>query len=77
MVTLNRPSPGKRPGHGSHAHEWDQRETSGISRGDRVSHPAFGQGVVSRFMGEDKVEVLFRDAGRKLLHLEYTTLEKV
>jgi len=28
-------------------------------------------------MDKEKVEVLFRDVGRKLLHLEYTTLEKV
>jgi len=50
---------------------------AGLRLGDRVRHPAFGPGVVSRFRGEDKVEVLFRNAGRKLLHLEYTTLEKI
>jgi len=49
----------------------------GLRLGDRVKHPAFGPGVISRFRGEDKVEVLFRNAGRKLLHLEYTTLEKM
>jgi len=54
-----------------------QEESSGLSRGSRVRHPAFGPGVVSRLVGKDKVEVLFRNAGRKLLHLEYTTLEKV
>ncbi|MCP4665569.1 MAG: ATP-dependent helicase [Deltaproteobacteria bacterium] len=77
MGTPKRSSPGKWSHYDSDMSEWDQGQTSGISRGDRVSHPAFGQGVVSRFMGEDKVEVLFRDAGRRLLHLEYTTLEKV
>ncbi|MFO7783083.1 MAG: ATP-dependent helicase [Thermodesulfobacteriota bacterium] len=51
-------------------------KAEGLRLGDRVRHPAFGPGVVSRFRGEDKVEVLFRNAGRKLLHLEYTTLEK-
>jgi len=51
-------------------------KAEGLRVGDRVKHPAFGAGVVSRFRGEDKVEVLFRNAGRKLLHLEYTTLEK-
>ncbi len=51
-------------------------KAEGLRLGDRVTHPAFGPGVVSRFRGEDKVEVLFRNAGRKLLHLEYTTLEK-
>ena len=49
----------------------------GFAPGDRVRHPAFGAGVVSRVIGEEKIEVLFRDAGRKLLHLGYTTLEKV
>ena len=46
-------------------------------QGDRVKHPAFGMGVVSRFVDSDKVEVFFQNVGRKLLHLEYTTLEKV
>jgi DNA helicase-2/ATP-dependent DNA helicase PcrA len=49
----------------------------GLSQGDRVRHPAFGAGVVSRFLGKDKVEILFRNFGRKLLHLEHTRLEKV
>ena len=48
-----------------------------FSAGDRVRHPAFGAGVVSRVMGDEKIEVLFRNAGRKLLHLGYTTLEKL
>jgi len=52
-------------------------DQAGFSRGDRVSHPAFGSGVISKFVGGDKVEVLFREAGRKLLHLEYTTLDKI
>jgi len=42
-----------------------------------VSHPAFGHGVVSKFLDKEKVEVLFRDVGRKVLHLGYTTLERV
>jgi len=50
--------------------------TSGLRSGDRVNHPAFGPGVISKFVDQEKVEVLFRDAGRKLLHLGYTTLEK-
>jgi DNA helicase-2/ATP-dependent DNA helicase PcrA len=49
----------------------------GLRPGDRVRHPAFGQGVISKLAGEDKVEVLFRDFGRKQLHLGYTTLEKI
>jgi DNA helicase-2/ATP-dependent DNA helicase PcrA len=58
-------------------YQQDQRESSGLSQGDRVRHPAFGPGVVSKLVADDKVEVLFRNAGRKLLHLEYTTLEKI
>lgn len=54
-----------------------QRKTYGFSAGDKVNHPAFGPGVVSKFIADDKVEVLFRNVGRKLLHLEHTTLEKV
>jgi DNA helicase-2/ATP-dependent DNA helicase PcrA len=49
----------------------------GFSQGDRVNHPAFGPGVVSKLVKGDKVEVLFRNFGRKLLHMAYTTLEKV
>jgi len=46
-------------------------------QGDRVRHPAFGPGVVSKFVSDDKVEVLFKTAGKKLLHMSYTTLEKI
>lgn len=49
----------------------------GLRPGDKVNHPAFGRGVISKFMDEEKVEVLFRDWGRKLLHLGHTTLEKL
>lgn len=55
----------------------DQSATVEFVRGDRVKHPAFGAGVVSKFSADDKIEVVFRDAGRKLLHLKYTHLEKV
>lgn len=55
----------------------NEMASSGLSQGDRVNHPAFGPGVVSKRIADDKVEVLFRNAGRKLLHLEYTTLEKI
>ena len=50
---------------------------AGLRSGDRVRHPAFGQGVVARLVGEEKVEVFFKDVGRKLLHLGYTALEKM
>jgi len=58
-------------------HQHDEEHPSELRPGDRVSHPAFGQGVISKFMDDEKVEVLFRDWGRKLLHLGYTTLEKM
>ena len=48
-----------------------------FSQGQKVRHPAFGTGVVSRFVAGNKVEVFFKKVGRKLLHLEYTTLEKM
>ena len=53
------------------------KHPSGLLPGDRVRHPAFGQGVVSKFKDNEKVEVLFRDVGRKMLHLGYTSLEKI
>ncbi|MGE5839241.1 MAG: 3'-5' exonuclease, partial [Deltaproteobacteria bacterium] len=48
-----------------------------LKSGDRVKHPAFGHGVISKLVDKEKVEVLFRDVGRKLLHLGYTSLEKI
>jgi hypothetical protein len=41
-----------------------------------VVHPAFGSGVIARLAGTDKVEVLFKKVGRKLLHLKATNLTK-
>jgi len=49
----------------------------GLRAGDRVKHPAFGHGVISKRVDQEKVEVLFRDFGRKMLHLGYTSLEKI
>jgi len=57
--------------------EVKQSGSTGFSTGDRVRHPAFGPGVVSKFLDDDKVEVLFKNFGRKLLHMEYTSLEKI
>jgi DNA helicase-2/ATP-dependent DNA helicase PcrA len=48
-----------------------------LAPGDRVKHPAFGSGVISKFVEEDKVEVFFRSFGPKLLHLHHTTLRKI
>jgi hypothetical protein len=57
--------------------EQPQEPPAGLRAGDRVNHPAFGHGVISKFVDKEKVEVLFRDFGRKLLHLGYTSLEKI
>jgi DNA helicase-2/ATP-dependent DNA helicase PcrA len=67
----------RRPVRYARIHQKDDDHLSELRPGDRVSHPAFGQGVISKFMDDEKVEVLFRDWGRKLLHLGYTTLEKM
>lgn len=72
---FSRPASGRNPLRSMAGFE-GRGKAEGLRLGDRVTHPAFGPGVISRFRGENKVEVLFRNAGRKLLHLEYTTLEK-
>lgn len=61
---------------GSDAFRRNQMESSELNPGDKVKHPAFGPGVISKVIADNKVEVFFRNVGRKLLHLEYTTLEK-
>ena len=48
-----------------------------LAQGDMVRHPAFGNGIVSKRVDDNKVEILFKNAGKKLLHLEYTTLDKI
>ncbi len=50
---------------------------NGLRPGDRVKHPAFGKGVIAKFVDTNKVEVLFSDVGRKLLHLAHTTLTRI
>jgi DNA helicase-2/ATP-dependent DNA helicase PcrA len=54
---------------------WSSSEHA-FKTGDKVVHPAFGAGVISRLAGSDKVEVLFKKVGRKLLHLKATSLTK-
>lgn len=48
-----------------------------LRKGDKVRHAAFGVGIVSRAPVDDKVEVLFAQYGKKLLHLKHTKLERV
>ena len=76
MLSETRPAPGWPVKH-ARVHSDQEDQPSELRPGDRVSHPAFGQGVISKFMDDEKVEVLFRDWGRKLLHLGYTTLVKM
>jgi DNA helicase-2/ATP-dependent DNA helicase PcrA len=54
----------------------EANHSQGLRPGDRVRHPAFGDGVVSKLLEGEKVEVLFRNGGRRVLHLGYTTLER-
>lgn len=61
----------------THPMDPPEGDSSRLKPGDRVNHPAFGVGVIARFQGTDKVEVIFRDRGIKLLHLGYTSLEKI
>ena len=66
-----------RGGHKGFDFKHEKKDSTPYSQGDRVIHPAFGKGVVSKMVHDDKVEVFFENGGRKLLHLEYTTLDKV
>jgi len=61
------------------ARPWDSTvgDLLRLKPGDRVNHPAFGVGVIAKFLGEDRVEVIFKSKGAKLLHLGYTSLEKI
>ncbi len=57
-------------------HHPDKPGQTEFSQGDKVMHPAFGAGVVSKLIANDKLEVIFSKTGKKLLHLGYTTLNK-
>ncbi|MEK7705636.1 MAG: hypothetical protein AAB426_11805 [Myxococcota bacterium] len=39
-----------------------------LDAGALVRHPTFGVGIVSRVLSDDKVQVIFRDAARVLVH---------
>jgi len=45
--------------------------------GSKVSHPAFGEGVVREHVGEDKIVVEFRGRGMKKISLKYGILKHV
>ena len=59
--------------------ETRQSASQPFSQGDRVKHPGFWNGSgQSKFMeGTTKLRYFSRPAGRKLLHMSYTTLEKI
>lgn len=52
-------------------------EAGDFRPGEKVKHPAFGVGIVSKAPKDDKLEVLFARYGKKLLHLKYSNLEKI
>jgi DNA helicase-2/ATP-dependent DNA helicase PcrA len=52
-----------------------KEDDEGFSKGTRVFHPLFGNGVVEEPPRERKVRVLFKRFGSKVLHLDYAKLE--
>ena len=52
----------------------------GISLGQRVAHPKFGEGVVLMYEGQGdhaRVQVNFEDSGSKWLVLAYAKLQPI
>lgn len=39
-----------------------------FTKGDVIEHPTFGQGIVERLIDNNKIEVLFKDEYKTLLH---------
>ncbi|MFI4955011.1 MAG: DNA helicase II [Gammaproteobacteria bacterium] len=61
-------------------HHVDETEIEGLSLGQRVRHPKFGEGVIVNYEGKGahaRVEVKFRDDGTKWLVLAYANLVPV
>jgi len=61
-------------------HHVDETEIEGLSLGQRVRHPKFGEGVILNYEGKGahaRVEVKFRDDGTKWLVLAYANLVPV
>ncbi len=57
------------------ADETSQIEAEVPSPGARVEHPTFGQGIVRRFLGGDKLMVEFPGRGVKKISLRFTPLK--
>ncbi|HMK66515.1 MAG TPA: ATP-dependent helicase [Thermodesulfobacteriota bacterium] len=55
--------------------EKPKEDDGGFSKGTRVFHPLFGNGVVEEPPRERKVRVFFKKFGSKVLHLDYAKLE--
>lgn len=50
----------------SKARAYNMKES--FAMGDIIDHPTFGQGVVERLIDNNKIEVIFQDDYRTLLH---------
>ncbi len=53
-----------------------KEDDEGFSKGTKVFHPLFGNGVIQEPPQERKVRVLFKRYGSKVLHLDYARLER-
>ncbi len=53
-----------------------KEDDEGFSKGTRVFHALFGNGVIQEPPHERKVRVLFKRYGSKILHLDYARLER-
>ncbi|MBI4763273.1 MAG: ATP-dependent helicase [Deltaproteobacteria bacterium] len=53
-----------------------KEDDEGFSKGTKVFHPLFGNGVIQEPPRERKVRVLFKRYGSKVLHLDYARLER-
>jgi len=53
-----------------------KKEDDDFSKGTKVFHPIFGNGVIEEPPRERKVRVFFKRYGSKVLHLDYARLEK-
>ena len=56
-------------------HETQKEDDNGFSKGTKVFHPLFGNGVIQEPPRERKVRVLFKRYGSKVLHLDFARLE--
>jgi len=60
----------------AHDRPLPKEEDDGFSKGTKVFHPIFGNGVIQEPPKERKVRVLFKRYGSKVLHLDYARLER-